>query len=412
MSAPDGHLMPQAWMQAEETRRVMAALGPGQARFVGGCVRDALCNRPVTDIDIATPLKPEAVIEKLDAAGLGHAPTGLKHGTVTALCGEKHFEITTLRIDVTPFGRHAAVRFTDDWKTDAARRDFTINAMSATTEGDVFDYFGGIADLREGRVVFVGEAEKRIEEDVLRILRFYRFFAWYGRGLPDAEAVKACAHHARLLPRLSGERLRQETLKILQAPRAAEVWRLMLSAGAVTQYLPEATNLEALERLAALEQDGGAYALRRLAALLVLEETGLKQVISTLRLSREEGMLLWKMAFPPALPTVLDAPAVRALVYREGNDLALSHLLLAAAKGRDIPDLRGLTDLATSFRPHPLPVEGDDVLKLGHAPGPDVGRALKEVEAWWIAQDFAPGRTECLARLAGACGHKTHSASE
>src|SRR5690606_37975346 len=194
------------WMTAPQTRAVIDALTQdgGQVRFVGGCVRDALLGRPVKDIDIATPDPPETVIERLTRAGIRTVPTGIDHGTVTAVIGQKHFEITTLRHDVETFGRRARVAFTADWEADAARRDFTINAISAEPDGSLHAPFGGAADLAAGRVRFVGEPEARIREDVLRLLRFFRFHAWYGRGEPDREALEACGRLAHLLPTLSG----------------------------------------------------------------------------------------------------------------------------------------------------------------------------------------------------------------
>ncbi len=212
MGAFTGTLAKQAWMIAPETVTLMAALSAdgGEARFVGGCVRNALCNRKVIDIDIATPLKPDEVIERLTAAKIHYVPTGLKHGTVTAIVDGKPFEITTLRVDVQNHGRHADVAFTADWKADAARRDFTINAMSATPDGDLYDPFNGVDDLRKGRVIFVGDAEKRIAEDILRILRYFRFLAHFGKGEADKGAIAACAKFAPQIKTLSAERLRQK----------------------------------------------------------------------------------------------------------------------------------------------------------------------------------------------------------
>jgi poly(A) polymerase len=399
---PTGRLNEQAWMAQEETVLVMQALhdGGGEARFVGGCVRDALCNRKVVDIDIATPLKPEAVIERLTARGIRHAPTGLKHGTVTALCKGRPFEITTLRIDAIPYGRHADVVFTDDWEADAARRDFTFNALSATREGEVFDYFGGIRDLADGRVLFVGDPGKRIEEDVLRILRFFRFTAWYGRGLPDPAALRACAAHAKLIPRLSAERLRQETLKILTAPHADIVWRMMMTAGVSGQYLPEATGIAALERLCAVEAawQVGAEPLRRLASLLEINKPDFPLVVSGLKLSNAQGAALERMAFPDAPPG--DAPAARRFCYRQGPDMARALLLLAAARdAKAAPALKALYDIVTAFRPPRFPLTGDDVAALGLKPGPRTGQLLKAVEDWWLEGDFAAGRTACLEQL-------------
>jgi poly(A) polymerase len=403
LSTPEGKLARQAWMVAPETTRVMEALHlkGGSARFVGGCVRDALANRKVVDIDIATPLKPEEVIARLEESKINYAPTGLKHGTVTAIVDGRPFEITTLRVDLKAYGRHADVAFTEDWKADAARRDFTINAMSATLDGQVYDPFGGIADLRAGRVLFVGEAEKRIEEDYLRILRFFRFHAHFGKGPPDRGALAACAKYARKLSHLSAERIRQEVLKILEADAAASVWGLMCEKRIITQILPEATGIDILERLMALEKEfhTEAFSLRRLAALIVTNAEGLKHVTEALRLSNIQAAQLKKMVLPdPPLSLSMDEAEARRLVYREGNDTIRNLLLLTAARDGAEDWLGSLYDTATSFRPPRLPLRGEDAIELGLS-GADVGDALKAVEDWWLDRDFRPTRTECLARL-------------
>ena len=229
------------WLPAADTRAVLEALmADGKpARLVGGCVRDALAGRPVTDVDIATPETPPRVIDLLRAAGLKAVPTGVEHGTVTAVVRGKPFEVTTLRRDVTTDGRHAVVAFTDDWTEDAARRDFTMNALSADPDGRVHDPFDGVADLAAGRVRFVGEARARIREDVLRILRFFRFHAHYGKGAPDADGLAACRELAPLLPRLSAERVATELLKLLKAPDAAATVRMMREAGILAPILAE-----------------------------------------------------------------------------------------------------------------------------------------------------------------------------
>lgn len=395
----------QSWMILPETQKVMAALGDGEdmlfmPRFVGGAVRDTLVNRSVIDIDIATPLLPERVMEKLAAHDITAIPTGLQHGTITAVLNGKPFEITTLRRDIKTHGRHAEVNFTTDWRIDAERRDFTMNALYADKEGTVYDYFGGVADLREGRVRFVGDPAARIREDYLRILRYFRFHAHYGRGQPDAAALEACRQHAKLLVHLSAERVRQETLKLLLAENAADVWQQMIDTGCFTHILPEATNVAALKRLIDLEaaHHGGAFAIRRLAALLQTTQEGLIRITQLLRLSRAEAQQLTALSF--AADTVGDHPdaaAIRRMVYHYGNDMALSLLLLTAARaGRDFEDLYEVTQ---SFRPPRFPLEGNDVLKMGVPAGPQVGEKLRAVEKWWINEDFAPGRTACLEKL-------------
>ncbi|MDX1426079.1 MAG: CCA tRNA nucleotidyltransferase, partial [Kiloniellales bacterium] len=272
---PAGKIAPQDWMTAPATRAVLAALGAEGAvpRFVGGCVRDAVVARPVTDVDIATPDPPQRVIALIERAGLKAVPTGLAHGTVTAVADGRPFEVTSLRVDVETYGRHAKVAFTDDWQADAARRDLTINALSCDPDGRIYDYFGGLADLRAGRVRFVGEPRARIREDYLRLLRFFRFHAHYGRGAPDPEGLAAAGELAPEATHLSGERVRAELLRLLAAPDPAPVVAVMAAAGVLRAFLPEAgPGPDGAAALAALGELPGATAepdpLLRLAALL------------------------------------------------------------------------------------------------------------------------------------------------
>lgn len=406
-----GKISKQAWMVAPETQRVMESLmrDGGDARFVGGCVRDALVNRKVIDIDIATPLKPEEVIARLQTDKIAVVPTGLKHGTVTAVCDGRPFEITTLRRDAATYGRHADVIFTDDWRVDAARRDFTFNALYATMEGDVHDFFGGIEDLRIGRVAFIGDAEERIREDVLRILRFFRFYAHLGRGDADAAALAACEKLSDLIPRLSAERIRTEVLKLLESPRAADVWQLMMEHRIVTRFLPEATNTQRLSRLIALEDkyQSHGFIMRRLAAVLDVTVQGIIDISDDLRLSREQTQQLLAL-FEPAFDVTLrmDEKTTRHAVYKLGNDVVRSLLLLRAAASGTEENLRDIYGWATAFRVPRFPLVGNDVLAMGIPPGPEVGRVLADVEDWWASQDFAPGRTKCLERLKALCLRK------
>lgn len=406
MTAFQGKIPPQAWMTAPETVQIMTALqAPGhESRFVGGCVRDTLANRRVIDIDIATTLRPEQVIDALTAAKIHHVPTGLQHGTITAIVDGKPFEITTLRIDRHTDGRHAEVRFTDDWKKDAERRDFTINTLSMTMDGDIYDPFDGIAHLREGRVMFVGDPEKRIAEDYLRILRYFRFLAQFGTSGVDDAALDACANHAKNITRLSAERVRQETLRILESDRAADVWELMILHRVATHFLPEAMNVKVLKKLAVLEKrfQCAGSGMRRLAALLAIDMTDIPAISSALRLSNEQTVRLIAMKTPLPLSDIKGPEAarhIRRYVHQRGADAVRSLLLLAEAAGGAIPNLDELFTIATQFRVKPLPIEGKDILALGIPPGPRVGQILRAVEDWWISEDFQPGRTACLEKL-------------
>lgn len=399
-----GKLSKKQFMVAEDTVRVMQSLlrDGGDARFVGGCVRDALANRRIIDIDIATPLKPEEVTARLEADKIHVVPTGLKHGTVTAVVEGRPFEITTLRHDVVAYGRHADVAFTDDWKADAARRDFTINAMSATIDGDVYDYFSGMEDLRNGQIVFVGDAEKRVQEDILRILRYFRFYAHFGKGEPQTAALAACSKLADHLPRLSAERIRNEILKLLEAQNCPAVWQLMAQNRVVTHFLPEATNVRALERLVKLEEKyhSPGYVMRRLLAVLDVTVGGLMKVIESLRLSKEQGGHLLTLFEPGvAVDNKMDQAAVNRAVYQLGNDVVRSLLLLTAAREGKDHNLADTFQWATAFRPPRFPLIGQDVLDLGYAQGPDIGRILGDMESWWLAENFEPGRSACLQKL-------------
>ena len=399
-----GKLSLRAWMVAPETQKLMKVLleDGGDARFVGGCVRDTLANRKELDIDIATTLIPQQVIERLKHHKIPFSTIGLKHGTIKAIVDGKPFEITTLRLDVLTFGRHADVKFTDDWKTDASRRDFTINAIFATLDGNLYDPFGGVEDLRLGRVRFVGDPEKRINEDILRILRFFRFYAHFGRGLPDDAALRACSAAAGQIPKLSAERICHEIMKLLESDRCAEVWRIMLRSGIVEHFMPDATNVETLENLVRLESsyDGDAYALRRFAALIDATPKGMKNISQALRLSKNQASQLNKMVNPEVFVSMdIGEGGVRKLVYHYGNDMARSLLLLAAARSGDEERLSPLYQTATSFRATRFPLLGDDVLAIGYESGSEVGRVLDAIESWWIAEDFKPRRTECLKKL-------------
>lgn len=409
---PAARLTPQPWMLAPETRAVFDALARGgaDARFVGGCVRDAWLNRPVKDVDIATHAPPERVMELLEAAGVKAIPTGIGHGTVTAVAGRQHFEITTLRRDVESFGRHARVEFTDDWREDAARRDLTMNALSCTADGWVYDPFGGLEDMAAGRVRFVGTAMARIGEDVLRLLRFFRFFAHYGSGEPDREALAACRHWAPSLPALSGERLQGETLRLLTAARAAAVWRLMLGAGVMAHLLPAAGDTGRLQRVIDLEAALGHRPdpLLRLAAVLRTDRAGALAAASTLRLSNADRDRLAAAVMPDvAVPPLGGEAALRRALYRMRAPERFSDaLMLAAAGGGPVAVPRLAAGLALVGAPPVFPLSGRDLMAAGVERGPAVGRTLRALESWWTGRDFAPDRAACLealeARLAGA----------
>lgn len=397
---PDLRRLPQPWMTEGPAALVMKALtADGDlARFVGGCVRDALVGRSIRDIDIATPLSPQRVTELLNKAGLKAVPTGIEHGTITAVAEGKGIEVTTLRLDLETDGRRAKVAFTDDWQADAARRDLTINALFADADGAVHDYFGGLPDLSAGRVRFVGDPAQRITEDYLRLLRFFRFHADYAANGFDMAAIEAARALAPNLKSLSGERLRQETLRLLTAQRGPEVWGEMLSLGIVQHYLPWATTLDRLRSVAELEHQHGlaADAIRRLAALTM---TGCgQQVATTLKLSRADGERMVALDAPREPFDAGSDPATRRQIYQWGNDGALDRLLLDWPEAEEGRLGRAALNLIQSWPKPAFPVAGADIVKFGVPKGPRVGEILRAVENWWIAADFEPDRAACLAR--------------
>ena len=419
---PTGKVAPQPWITAPETVAVVEALAAegAEVRFVGGCVRDAVLQRPVVDIDIATPEPPERVIALLGKAGIKAIPTGIEHGTVTAVIGEARFEITTLRVDVETDGRRAKVAFTDDWTADAARRDFTINTLSCTLAGDIYDPMGGLDDLGRRRVRFVGNAEKRIEEDVLRLLRFFRMYAQYGRPPPDIKALAACRALAPRLSGLSGERVRDEILRILMAPDAADTVVLMRGEGVLEHILPEAGDVGRLRLLSwldtsAIKVDSVAPdPLRRLAALLDVDAARAGSVAARLRLSNQQTERLVRVAPPPhdVTPDV-DQRSLRRALNRAGADVVRDRVLLAWAGELALtPRRRGertqawLDTLAAvdAWTPVEFPLKGRDVIALGVPAGPRVGELLGAVEAWWEDGDYRADHKACLEKLGTLAG--------
>ena len=404
---PAGRLPVQPWMTARETVAVLSALGAeGQTvRFVGGCVRDAFLGRPVADVDFATPDPPASVVRLLEKAGIQGLPTGIAHGTVTAVAGADHFEVTTLRRDVETDGRRAKVAFTDDWAGDAARRDFTINALYCDADGTLYDPTGGLNDLAAGRIRFIGAPDQRIREDVLRILRFFRFHAWYGRAAVDADGLAACRMLADRLATLSGERMAGEMFRLLDAPAPSRTLGLMAGAGVLAQVLPEADErdrLTGLTRLCRLET--GELApdhLRRLAALIALTPANTDRVAARLKLSNAQRDRLRRLAAPaPAVQLGMTPKQARAAVYRMGRGAFTDVLLLRAAEdAAPASAVVHLLDSVRGWQPPEVPVRGEDVEALGVSRGPVVGRLLARIEAWWVASDFRPGRAEALAKL-------------
>jgi poly(A) polymerase len=379
---------PPPFLADPALRAVLAALP--EARVVGGAVRDAVAGRKVADVDLATPRRPEDVVAALRDAGLKSAPTGLDHGTVTAISDHRGFEVTTLRHDVETDGRHAVVAFTDDFAADAARRDFTINAMSMTADGAVFDYFSGISDLRAGRVRFVGDPATRIAEDFLRILRFFRFFARYAAGQPDTAAIAAIRAGVPGIARLSAERVWGELKRILETPDPRAAVALMADTGVLGAVLPEGTDVS---RLSALVAAGApADPVLRLAALLTGDASA---VTERLRLSNAEATLLAGMhAAPPPLDS---DPDVRRALADTAREILLGRAWLAGG------DFSLLARLASTEVPV-FPLHGRDLKAAGIAPGPAMGALLRELREWWLASGCTGDVRAELGRRVAARG--------
>lgn len=368
------------WTQRPELARLVAALGAEQVRWVGGAVRDTLLGAEVRDIDAATPIEPRAVVTLLEEAGIRTIPTGIDHGTVTAILDGGNVEITTLRKDVETDGRRATVAFATEWRDDAARRDFTINALYADPASlEVFDYFGGVADLEAHHVRFIGDARQRIREDYLRILRYYRFQARFGSEL-DAEAEDACADLASGLKGLSRERVGWELQNLLALPDPAATVARMRERGVLPVVLPEAGKheVEALEQVIDAERTAGLQPdpIRRLTALIPAVPSLAETVAARLRLSRSQrDRLSCAAARSPD-----DAREPRALAYRSGVACAVDRLLLS---GVDPAPLIG-------WEPPDLPLKGGEIVGRGVSAGPEVARILQAVERQWVAEDFPP----------------------
>ncbi len=400
---PTGRIPPPGFLAAGAPAAVLAAL-PG-ARAVGGCVRDALAGREVHDVDIAAPLPPEALAARLREAGLKVFETGLAHGTVTAVLGRQPVEVTALRRDVATDGRHAEVAWTTDWREDAARRDFTINALYANPQsGEVQDYFAGLADLDRRLVRFIGDPLTRIAEDHLRILRFFRFHARFGRGEPDPVGLEACAARANDLMALSRERIADELLKLLALPNPAPTVRMMVERGILRPVLPEIgdSGVAALEALVAREPaaEVPAEALRRLAALLPPDPELAASIAARLRLSNRAA----KRLVTAAERREDDAGRPLALAYRVGSEEAVDRLLLGQGDPALVSTVRG-------WRKPRFPLSGGELIQMGLEPGPLVARTMQAVERAWIEGGFA-GDKETIRALARAHVERALSGSQ
>jgi poly(A) polymerase len=391
------------WMARPQTLAVMKALSAGgqEPRFVGGCVRDALLGLPVRDIDIATPEVPERVIHLIGEAGLKSVPTGIEHGTITALSDGISFEITTLRRDIESFGRRARVHFTKDWAEDAARRDLTLNALYCDAVGNVFDPVGGLSDLRAGRIRFVGDAQTRIEEDILRLVRYFRFLAFYGVEPADKITLSVCSKMAPLIKNLSVERLWKELSTLLLAPDPTCSLSLMEAHSILPHLLPEAVRVDLLALLVRAEIAAGKSPnyLRRLATIVDLDRNGADKLARRFKFSAKDRRRISDLCSPLALPDAqANSKKNRITLYQLGQELFTELALIKATQVSE-KDRLILAKLTTEIDLPQFSLVGQDIVDLGVPEGHKIGELLRQVESWWVAGDFTADRNKCLEFL-------------
>jgi len=392
------------WLKRPETVRVLAALNTDgvMTRAVGGAVRNTLLGLPVTEVDLATTALPEQAMTLARKAGLKAVPTGIEHGTVTVVADGVPFEVTTLRRDVETFGRHATVTFTEDWEEDARRRDFTLNALYAGSDGAVFDPLRGYPDLIAGRVRFIGCAEARIREDYLRILRFFRFNAYYGKGPLDPEGLQASVRLRAGLDQLSAERVAAEFRRLLVAPQAMQAVEALFDYGLLPGLLGGVPRLERLNRLVEIEEALGLTpdAMVRLAALAVFVEEDAERLVARLRLSNAEQAVLALGVAGHVKSGLPDDDAAKRALYQLGPSAFTARMLIAWADSGSSPNDQNWRDaltLAERWQAPFFPLKGSDIIALG-LEGPEIGAILRRLEAEWIAGRFAASREELLTR--------------
>ncbi|KAA0972049.1 CCA tRNA nucleotidyltransferase [Aureimonas fodinaquatilis] len=410
------HRIEAAWLQDADLQALLAALGSDgeEARIVGGAIRNHLLGQPITDVDIATTAVPQETIRRGQAAGFKAVATGIEHGTVTMVRNSRAFEVTTLRFDAEPDGRRARVVFGRDWTVDAQRRDFTINALYADASGTIYDPVGGLADIESGTLRFIGEAADRINEDHLRSLRFYRFFAWYGQGRPDADAIRATARLKGELNGLSAERVWAELKKLLAAPDPSRALLWMRQAGVLSTILPESDKwgIDAVHPLIEAERHFGWQAdpLLRLMAIVPPDSQRLDALAKRLRFSKAEKNRLVEFAELGTLPANLSETAFQAKLY-DGERQALQDRLqldIAAMRAKLVQDPQALAMLpqlvhrleqAQSFVPASFPLSGADLMAAGVPAGPQLGILMGQLRHSWIESGFALQKSALLEKL-------------
>jgi len=404
------------WLRSKPLQALFAALNRdgGEVRVVGGAVRNTLLGTKVSDVDLATTHLPEETVRLAKEAGFKPVPTGIEHGTITVVVQGQPFEVTTLRKDIETNGRHAKVAFGTDWKTDAERRDFTINALYATADGDVIDYVGGLADIETKTLRFIGDAEERIREDYLRILRFFRFFAWYGSGRPEANGLRASARLKDGLNQLSAERVWSELKKLLSAPDPSRAMLWMRQSGVLNIILPESEKwgIDAIHGLVRAETDldWQVDALLRLESIVPPDAARMTELGKRLKMSNAERARLEAWARADAIKSETSEQALKKLIYRGSSQAVADRIRLAYASARqeaaasDEAMIRAggysrLLDAVEKYEPLVFPVTGGDLLSLGVEKGPGLGEALRDLETLWIDSGFSLDREALLDKL-------------
>lgn len=404
------------WLQSSTLQTLLAALSGNdeEARIVGGAVRNTLLGRKVSDIDIATTTLPETTVARAEAAGFRTAPTGIDHGTVTVITPERPFEVTTLRRDVETDGRHAVVHFGRDWQADADRRDFTINGLYARADGTIVDLVGGVEDIKSQTLRFIGDAATRIEEDYLRILRFFRFFAWYGGGRPDAAGIRACTRLKEGLDGLSPERVWKELKKLLGAPDPSRALLWMRQTGVLTRVLPESEKwgIDAIHPLVEAEQELGwtPDPMLRLAALVPPDPARLTEMARRLRFSNADRDRIVAFAHGEPVPADESDGAFRSRLYFGNRIAIMDRLKLGVCLGRrkatsvadgldNVAKLMRHLAVAEGFDPPAFPLSGSDLQEAGIAPGPAMGEALDRLRRIWAASGFVMSRQNLIDKL-------------
>ena len=401
------------WLRDERLQAILSALASDgeEARVVGGAVRNHLFGEPIGDVDIATTCLPEETVRRAEAAGMKTVPSGIEHGTVIIGAGHHGFETTTLREDVETDGRRAKVRFGRDWEADARRRDFTVNALYCEADGTIVDHVGGLDDIESRAIRFIGEPEERIREDYLRILRFFRFFAWYGTGRPDTHGLLACTRLKDGLAGLSAERIWTEMRRLLEAPDPSRAILWMRQAGVLTRVLPESEKwgIDAIRPLVDAEKafKWQPQALLRLAAIIPHMPDRAAAVAERWKLSNAERDRLIDWAEAPDVKPDLSEAAFAKLLYRSKAHAVQDRVKLALASARAKADTNAewleavagyarLTRFAENWKKPKFPLAGADMIAAGFSQGPQMGQALRDLEERWIESGFRLDRDTLL----------------